>query len=499
MFDFIDRCLHALQEAADPVLDGRKTVTASPAAATDPTAGAEQTQDWMEETTLHPLAVVLLSFAMSAILFGRRSQAVLAYLLFVSCVSGAQNFNIAGTSWYLLRILILCGIIRCLFRGEWKGVRWNSIDAFVAAWTVAGTVIYVVQQGQFGALIYKIGTTIDCAGGYFVFRGLLKDKAEIEQAVRSLAVVAVPVSVIFVFERLTQFNLFSMFGGVPVVTIIRQGRLRCQGPFPHPILAGVFWATNLPLFVSLVISNKSRILGCVGSMACLLIIVASSSSTPVMGVAAGLMGTSFFLVRRQMRFFQLAAVFGLCALHMMMKAPVWHLLARADVFGGSTGHYRFMLVDASIRFFSEWYLVGLASNEHWGQAYGHYLTDTTNQYILEGLRGGALSMALFAIVMWCAFGRIGLRLRSKLPLSDQWLAWSLGVALFVHAVSFMAVSYFGQIIMLYYVHLAMISSWTSAAPAVRRLVMLASSDAVAAPSQALERLPLSISPRILPS
>jgi hypothetical protein len=179
----------------------------------------------------------------------------------------------------------------------------------------------------------------------------------------------------------------------------------------------------------------------------------------------GCFGIGTFLVRRQIRVLFYGVVATLCGLHLVMKAPVWHLLARTDVIGGSTGHYRFMLVDASIRFFHEWYLVGLASNEHWGEAYGHYLTDITNQYVLEGLRGGLLTLILFVAIIAYAFCGVGRVIRSSPSLSDQWLAWSPGVALFVHCVCFLAVSYFGQIVMLYYFHLAMVASLPGAIPA----------------------------------
>lgn len=457
MPEFFESALDRIREVVDPLLDGRVRRSA-PAVSPEVVPGAPQQLEWMDQTTLHPLAVVLFLTAGLVILGGRRTHAILAYLLFMACVSGAQNFNLGGTSLYLLRLLILCGLLRCILHHEWRTVRWNAIDAFVAAWIVVGTAIYLVQQGNAGALVTKAGLIIDGAGGYFVFRCLLKEKADIVQAIRSFAVIALPVSLVFLFERMTQYNLFSMFGGVPEITVVREGKLRCQGPFPHPILAGVFWAANFPLLVGLGVSNRSMILSVLGCGACLLTIAACSSSTPVLGVATALMGMSFFLVRKQMRVFQIGGVLLLCGLHLVMKAPVWHLLARADVLGGSTGHYRFMLVDATIRYFSEWCLVGLASNEHWGRAYGHYLTDITNQYVLEGLRGGALTLLLFVVAIWSAFVAVGRLVRSKLTVSDQWLVWSLGVCLAVHCVSFLAVSYFGQIVLLYFVHLAMVAS-----------------------------------------
>lgn len=413
-------------------------------------------QVWMQETTLHPLAVVMATIAAGFILFGSRSRAVMAYLVLATCVSSAQNFNLFGTSCYLLRLLILCGAVRCIVRKDWSTVGWAKIDWCVAAWSVFGTLIYVAQRGDPSALTFKIGTLIDTAGAYFVFRGLIQGQEAVFQAIRSLAIIAIPVAAGFSFEYFTRINLFSIFGGVPLVTVIRDGKLRCQGAFSHPILAGVFWAANLPAFIALIITKRATIVGYLGVFASFVIIAACSSSTPIMGVAFSILGLGCFALRRHMLAVRIGIVVVLCILHMMMKAPVWHLLARADIVGGSTGHYRFMLIDATIRHFDEWCILGLASNLHWGKEYGHYLGDITNQYVLEALRGGAVTLSLFVAIIAFAFGIIGRHLKATRSAKQQWLAWCIGTSLFVHLASFTAVSYFGQIVLIYNMHIAMI-------------------------------------------
>lgn len=413
-------------------------------------------QVWMQETTLHPLAVVMATIAAGFILFGSRPRAVTAYLVLATCVSGAQNLNVFGTSLYLLRLLILCGGIRCVVRREWNSVAWAKIDWCVAAWSVFGTLIYVVQKGEPSALTFKVGTIIDTAGAYFVFRGLIQGQEAVYQAIRSLAIIAIPVAAGFTFEYATRLNVFSTFGGVPLVTVIRDGKLRCQGAFSHPILAGVFWAANLPAFIALIITKRATLLGSLGVFASLVIIAACSSSTPLMGVAFSLLGLGCFALRRHMRAVRIGVVVMLCIMHLMMKAPVWHLLARADIVGGSTGHYRFLLVDATIRHFDEWCVLGLASNLHWGKEYGHYLGDITNQYVLEALRGGALTLLLFVAIIAFAFGIVGRQLKAAQSTKQQWLFWCIGTSLFVHLASFTAVSYFGQIVLIYNMHIAMV-------------------------------------------
>ena len=54
----------------------------------------------------------------------------------------------------------------------------------------------------------------------------------------------------FLIESQTGRNLFSAFGGVPVLTDMREGKLRCSGAFGNSILAGCFWASLMPLMVA---------------------------------------------------------------------------------------------------------------------------------------------------------------------------------------------------------------------------------------------------------
>ena len=49
------------------------------------------------------------------------------------------------------------------------------------------------------------------------------------------------------------------------------------------------------------------------------------------------------------------AFFGtLLLLHLAMNNPVWHLLARVNVVGGSTGWHRYHLIDKAIEHLEWW-------------------------------------------------------------------------------------------------------------------------------------------------
>jgi hypothetical protein len=157
---------------------------------------------------------------------------------------------------------------------------------------------------------------------------------------------------------------------------------------------------------------------------------------------------------------------GLIALHLVMKAPVWFVIARIDIFSGSTGFHRAYLIDQAIAHFSDWWLLGTKSIDSWGQDQLH--GDITNEYISQGVRGGLLTMVLFILIIVVCFRIVGrLQAYKDLPIAMRTCAWALGAALFAHVLSYLSVSYFDQNLVIWYLLLAMISSTLAASAAIR--------------------------------
>jgi len=246
-----------------------------------------------------------------------------------------------------------------------------------------------------------------------------------------------------------------VFGGVPAETVMREGKLRCQGAFAHPILAGTFWASTLPLLWMLWKQEGLHRWSIIGTAAVGVIIVACSSSTPMLSAVVA--GGGLWLFRHRLRRKQMwmGLIVVLVALHIVMDRPVWHLMSRVDLVGGSTGWHRFIIFDAFVNHFSSWYQTGDSNTEAWGV---WQMRDITNQYMLEGLRGGLITLVFFLLVLLFAFGNVGRALKSlegtNNPQAEKF-AWLIGVTILVHVFTFFGVSYFGQMTALLYVHFAL--------------------------------------------
>jgi hypothetical protein len=277
-----------------------------------------------------------------------------------------------------------------------------------------------------------------------------------------MAVIIVPLAVAALFEHTTGRNIFAIFGGVSELSAIRDGKLRAQVSFGDPILAGTFAATLMPLFVGLWLQHGfSRKLGVIGFIASSVITVLSNSGGPRIVYIFGFIGFMIWPFRRMMKFVRWGVLLSIIFLHVIMKAPVWALIQRTPFTG--TGYHRVELIDAFIRHFGEWWLMGTTYTAHWGPVVLPWMpnmVDITNQYVLIGIEGGLLPLALFIAVIAYSFRAIGRAMNTKQnrPLYIRVCLWSMGTALFGHMASFISVAYFDQIVTFWYMLLAMISA-----------------------------------------
>jgi hypothetical protein len=110
-------------------------------------------------------------------------------------------------------------------------------------------------------------------------------------------------------------------------------------------------------------------------------------------------------------------------------------------------------MDQAIHHFPQWMLLGTKDTSAWGLGLG----DVTNQFILEGVHGGFVTLVLFCVILFIgarAAVRLSMRWGDK---RESYLAWGVFVTLIGHCLSFIGVSYFGQITMIWYLLLASVA------------------------------------------
>jgi hypothetical protein len=418
---------------------------------------AQAGSDFGNVQQLHPVGLAALGLLMFATLVLPRRWNTWPLVLLLCFIPAGQRFVIATLDFPFLRLLLLATWTRLILRNELRQFSFNRLDKSLLAWAGAAILTATIYYGTIGAFVNRSGMVFDTLAAYFFFRHRITSLRDLSTIAGQFLISSFAVMFFFVVENRTQRNLFHVFGGVPEFTDIRDGRLRCQGAFAHPILAGCFFACLLPLYAirGFVTQRWGQV--AMGTFAALVIVVLCASSTPVVAVLVGIAAACSIALRGALRPLRWLAIGGLLGLHFFMKQPVWHLLARIDIAGGSTGYHRYHLVDKFFAFFGEWALLGTRSTAHWG--FG--LQDVTNQYVAEGVEGGLLRLILFVSAILFAFAGISRALRMPgLSRSGRLVAWALGTLLVMHCMNFIAVSYFEQIVTLWFLSLAAIGSLT---------------------------------------
>jgi hypothetical protein len=375
---------------------------------------------------------------------------LLPFILAACFLPADQRVIIFTLDFTPLRILIVAGVLRIFLRGEEEIIKWNKFDKLLLGWAICGAIVYIIQWGDMRAFIYKCGRLFDIIGLYWIFRQSIRSWSDIKFIVTVFAFCAILMVPWVIIEKTTTRNPFLFFG--KVFTAFREGNFRCQAAFPHSIIFGVFWANLIPIFIASVIAGHRKFLYSIAVLAGIFMVWTSASSTPYGTLIANLSLLILFPFRRYGKLIALGIFGQLVALHIVMKAPVWHLLSRIKFVSGSTGYHRYKLINETIDHFSEWALRGTRSTAHWG--YG--LSDITNQYCAEGVTGGFITLVFFVIVLITAVRTVGRYSLQNIPREKQWLAWGICVSILGHCISFIGVSYFGQIHMLLYLTFATI-------------------------------------------
>jgi hypothetical protein len=387
---------------------------------------------------------------------------VLMPLLIGTCyMTMGQGLKLGPLHFPIIRLLLGVAFLRVVFRRERLEHGFNSLDWLMIAWSVWAMCSSIFYIDTSEVLVSRLGLVYNTCGFYFMVRFFCQSQAESEAVLQMTAILLVPVAFFMFLEAMTGYNVFSSLGGVPELSAIREGRIRAQGPFAHPILAGTVGAVCIPLMVGLWRQYPKTAL--IGLTACMTMIFSCASSGPILSLIGGIVALLMWRFRDRMRFVRWLGILMYIGLDIVMQAPAYYLIARVDVVGGSTGYHRAMLIESAFQHLSEWWLAGTNYTRHWmvtGVTWSPDHTDITNHYIRLGTIGGLPLMILFIAILLKGFFYIGDLIQSAKSQNEnaEFFIWAIGASLFAHAASCIAVSYFDQSFIFLYLVLGSISS-----------------------------------------
>jgi hypothetical protein len=394
------------------------------------------------ETTLMPAvaAMMLIIIALTFIL--PRNRVIVPFLLGCFTIPIGQIVVLGGIHFTVLRILIIAALIRRAISsgtsstGKFPG-GLNGVDRMVILWVVWIELMISFQFMETQAFIHNLGDFLDMFGGFLVVRFFIPDGETVRRSIKTLAVICIILGVCMLNEQISHVNVFGYIGGLGPGLTIRDGKIRSEGVLGC-ISAGAFAGALIPLFLGLLTDRKNRILAYAALAGATVMVFTSNSSTSTLALAASALAIFLWPLRKQMRLIRWGLALGLVGLHLVMKAPVWALIARVDMTGSSSGYHRYQLVDNCIRHFSDWWLFGYKDYDRWG--YGMF--DMCNQFVVQAVCGGLIGLIAYIAIFSRSFGAIGkARKNVEGDRGKEWFLWCLGSTLFSIVVAHFGINY----------------------------------------------------------
>ncbi|HVN81757.1 MAG TPA: hypothetical protein VMW38_22420 [Terriglobia bacterium] len=415
------------------------------------------------DSAIHPLVAVYLLIAILLILFLPRNKAIVPFLVAFFTIPIGQVLVLGGFHFTALRVLILAGLARRVSFRKTSGGKFpggvNALDWTTVLWSVSAVIAFWLEFMERSAFINGFGVLLDTLGGFLVVRSLIPDGDTMRRTIKTLAVICAILGACMINEQISHVNVFGLLGGTSSQVVVRDGHQRA-GATLGCLYAGAFAGVLIPVFLWLWKEANSRAAALAGLAGATAMVVTSYSSTSWIAFTGSLVGLAFWPLRQRMRIIRWGIMLSLISLHMVMKAPVWALIARIDLTGSSSSEQRYMLVDMTIRHFSDWWLLGTSEYVNWGWD----SWDLCNQFVAVALTGGLLALIFYVGIFVRGFSAIG-RAR-KLVEGDtrqEWLFWCLGSSLFATVVAHFGINYMAQLIMGFFPLVVCISVATSQA------------------------------------
>lgn len=198
---------------------------------------------------------------------------LLAALLYLLLIPEQFNPTIGGIYLSPYRVFLLGATLYLMFGALQRRIAFKWPDVLIllgSAWIWLAA--YMTSGSISTAMVMGGSHTVDIALGYFLARLTIQNVKDFRLFLVLIAPGIAFISAIVVIESLTQTlilqPLASSITGLPnrIRWEVRMGLLRGVGPFAHPIHAGIFLGSFLPLYLMSGLRGWPKIFGVVASI-----------------------------------------------------------------------------------------------------------------------------------------------------------------------------------------------------------------------------------------
>lgn len=399
-------------------------------------------------------------------------------MFYAACLPQELRIELSGLSIYPYRmaaIALLPWLVQQLWRGRLR-VHWA--DALVMGSALWMIISFIAFYGAADGLIRGGALVLDVVPPYLVARLCIVSLTDIRRVLVFVAPGIALVGASMMLEALLQqqvirplfaqaFGSLSRWenglavGAAQEFVDYRLGLLRAAGPFPHPILAGLFLASLLPLYL---LSGLRRWPPALGTAAALCAIF-SVSSAVILALALFLALAAYDRLQRRVTLLSwsraLAATGVVLLLLQVISQNGLVAVAIRLTLNPATGYYRRLTWEYGMRSVAQHPWLGIAYTDYDRALWMHNSIDS--HWLLLAVRHGFLPPLLLLIA--CAYAVIRLSSRSiRAAELERRLCAAIAMSLAVMVLAGFTVAFFGGMQTWFLMLLGLALSIASAAP-----------------------------------
>ncbi len=354
------------------------------------------------------------------------------------------NFSVGTLLLPPYRVFLLAAVLPImldLMRGR---LRLGLIDLVVGLFAFWLVVSSIWTMGFDRALQASGALTVDIAIAYLWIRATLSNLQQVRFFLIMIAPGLVATGLLIAIESITKTYI-----AIPIATAItgqahdvspalRLGLMRAQGPFPHPILAGVFLGSLLPLYLLSGLRGWPIWAGAIGSLCC--IFTLSSGAFLVLAAGLGLILANWVVERTSFISWRLVlgTLFAIVFfLEVATESGVVRLITRFAALNNQTAFFRLLIWEEGVKTVQEFPLFGIGFND-WNRP-SWMPPSVDNYWLVLAMRHGVLAPITSLLAVAAALFVLAKR-SVFLELVDQRMIRGVAISLAVTCLSVFSVA-----------------------------------------------------------
>lgn len=281
---------------------------------------------------------------------GRFPAHLIPVLIFAySCLLPREfTVEIQGAALFPYRLTLILLLPFAIARLAKYPVRPSLIDACVGFASVWFIISLIYTTSYEAGLVSGTSYSVDYGLAYLLGRASIRAPEDLRQLFRYFLPGILALVVLLAAESISHRMLLRPFlanvlrAPDPYLYFrFRWGLLRAMGPFPHPILGGVFLAGILPMAWYLAHTARIRLLGCAAALGA--IFTVSSTAVIALAIAGGIIIMDVAQRKLKLPVFPFAAAYiglMLISISVISESGLISFAIRNFTFDAGSGYYR---------------------------------------------------------------------------------------------------------------------------------------------------------------